>query len=161
MTHDVPNHNPYRDLILLSKDHALLLHVIIANSAIEISNIFSHQIRCSNTRSNLSLPGPIPYNIASEKDVSARIRQDALVAKQKSLKLLRHALANIETVNWEVVLAAIFLSINFELVNSGKDEWKVHVEGAMRLIDFLGLPSHASSSTMGLLHDYAVADCLM
>ncbi|KAL1959932.1 hypothetical protein VTO42DRAFT_600 [Malbranchea cinnamomea] len=163
--YDVPSHNPYRSLISLSKDHELLRHVLIANSAIEVSNILSIPpgSRRTSTLSLPLLPGPVPYcNLGSEKEILARVRRDALMAKQKTLQMLREALNDIDKVGRDVVLTCILLAINFELVSSGKDEWKVHVEGATRLIDYLGiLPSNASRSTMSSLRDYVVSDCII
>lgn len=94
-------------------------------------------------------------------EMSSRALRDALMAKQKAFQSLRQALDNVETIDREVVLTTILLSINFELVASGKDEWKVHVEGARKLIDYFQLPSGTPSSPMCQLRDYATADCLM
>lgn len=161
MTHDVPDHNPYRSLIALTRDHPHLLHIIIANSAIYLSNTFSDPLS-SATDSTLSLPtGGVEGDNLPRNDLSTRTLRDALTAKQKALRFLRQALDNIDTVDREVVLTTILLSINFELVASGKEDWKVHVEGARQLIDQFQLPSGTPDSPMGQLRDYAIADCLM
>ncbi|KAK2768720.1 hypothetical protein FQN54_000576 [Arachnomyces sp. PD_36] len=143
VSHDVPDHNPY------------------PNSAIYLSNTFSDPLNAA-TDSTLSLtlgsPGGEPH---SRNELSAKTLRDALTAKQKALQFLRQALDNVETVDREVVLTTILLSINFELVASGNDEWKVHVEGARKLIDHFQLPSGTPGSPMGQLRDYATADCLI
>ncbi|EFR03821.1 acriflavine sensitivity control protein acr-2 [Nannizzia gypsea CBS 118893] len=144
VTYDVPRHNPYRDIVPLIRDHELLLHVIVANSAIHISNMLSK----GPSRFN-GVPGQYPH-------------RDALVAKQKTLQLLNQSMDNIDAVDPEVVLTAILLSINYELVSSGKDDWKVHVEGAQKLIDYFGLPKRTDlSSAMSALRDHVVSDCLI
>jgi hypothetical protein len=161
VSHDVPNHNPYRNLISLTKNHPHLLHIIIANSAIYLSNTFSDPLSAA-TNSALPLSiGGLEDEPLSRNELSARALRDALTAKQKALAFLRQALDNIETVDREVVLTTILLSINFELVASGKEDWKVHVEGARKLIDHFQLPSGNPGSPMGQLRDYAIADCLM
>ncbi|KAM5461111.1 hypothetical protein MferCBS49748_007382 [Microsporum ferrugineum] len=144
VTYDVPRHNPYRGIVPLIRDHALLLHVIIANSAIHISNVQSKGSAQLN-----GLPGQHPHH-------------DALMAKQKTLQLLNKAMNNINAVDPEVILTAILLSINYELVSSGKDDWKVHVEGAQKLIDYFGMSRRSDlSSAMSALRDHVVSDCLI
>ncbi|KAM5445569.1 hypothetical protein MaudCBS49596_007389 [Microsporum audouinii] len=144
VTYDVPRHNPYRGIVPLIRDHALLLHVIIANSAIHISNVQSKGSAQLN-----GLPGQHPHH-------------DALMAKQKTLQLLSKAMNDINAVDPEVILTAILLSINYELVSSGKDDWKVHVEGAQKLIDYFGMSRRSDlSSAMSALRDHVVSDCLI
>ncbi|GBF61890.1 acriflavine sensitivity control protein [Trichophyton mentagrophytes] len=144
VTYDVPRHNPYRGIVPLIRDHALLLHVIVANSAIHISNVISKGSGLLN-----GVPGQYPQH-------------DALMAKQKTLQLLNQAMNDIDAVDPEVVLTAILLSINYELVSSGKDDWKVHVEGAQKLIDYFGLSKRSDlSSAMSALRDHVVSDCLI
>ncbi|KAF3481384.1 acriflavine sensitivity control protein acr-2 [Arthroderma uncinatum] len=97
--------------------------------------------------------------------ISAQLsRGHALAAKQKTLQLLNQSLSDIDNVDPEVILTAILLSINYELVSSGKDDWKVHVEGAQKLIDYFGLSRHSdlgTHSAMGALRDHVVSDCLI
>ncbi|KAK2882619.1 hypothetical protein FQN49_000158 [Arthroderma sp. PD_2] len=146
VTYDVPRHNPYRDIVPLIRENALLLQVILANSAIHISNMLS---KGSDLQNGIS---------------SQLSRRDALVAKQKTLQLLNQALSDIDRADPEVILTAILLSINYELVSSGKDDWKVHVEGAQKLIDYFGLSKCSdlgAGSVMGALRDHVVSDCLI
>lgn len=144
----------------LTKYHPHLLYIIIANSAIYLTNTFSDPMRSATDASLPSSKDSLEGETQPRNELSSRTFRDALVAKQKALQSLRQALDNVETLDREVALTTILLSINFELVSSRMDDWKVHVEGARKLIDYFQLPSGTPSSQMGQLRDYATADCL-
>lgn len=172
VTYDMPNLNPFRNLIPLTSEHAVLLHIAVANAASHMANLYSMETRSVTTAVTPSLTATSssapPENnrayhlqpVQSVNAQSARFLRDALVAKHKAIKLLRDALEHVDTVNRDVLLAAVLLFVNFELLDSGK-EWKVHVEGARRLIERFSQTDDLTSSTMtGTLRDYVVSDCL-
>lgn len=137
--YDLPGRNPIRDLIPATSEYPLLLQIMIANSAFHIYNLSREPINatiqqespklCLATycRSLQRFRGPVTSSY-----------RDALVAKQHALHLLNHSLGQIEESNVDYVLASVLLFINFELIGSGKNSWKVHADGAQRLINFLG-----------------------
>ncbi|KAL0259925.1 hypothetical protein SLS55_005668 [Diplodia seriata] len=165
VTYDMPNLNPFRDLIPLTREHAVLLHMAIANSAVHMANRYAMETQSAAVAAQ-SLKGIAPGQssvihsqpLQELSGQAARFYHDALVAKQKALRLLRHALQHVNTGNRDVLLAAIHLFANFELITSGKGDCIVHVEGARRLIECFGPES--SSPMMGKLRDYVVSDCL-
>ncbi|KAF4533954.1 Acriflavine sensitivity control protein acr-2 [Lasiodiplodia theobromae] len=163
VTYDMPNLNPFRDLIPLTREHAVLLHMAIANSAVHMANRYAMETQSAAVTAQ-SLKGfAVGQSVIQTQPLqvlngqAARFYHDALVAKQKALQLLRHALQHVNAGNRDVLLAAIHLFANFELITSGKGDCIVHVEGARRLIECFGTES---SPMMGKLRDYLISDCL-
>ena len=46
------------------------------------------------------------------------------------------------TANIDFILMTILLFVNYALVESGRDKWKVHMDGALKLIQLLGKPPY-------------------
>lgn len=155
MTYDIPSHNPYRNLISLTRDHPFLLQAVIANSAIHLANLHSSP----PSLDICGIVGDNPVHVATEKVL--KFRRDAFTAEQKALQLLRGAPNPTHGVERDVILSTILLFINFELMSSGKNRWKVHVEGARKIISNFQPRKGSQGAETGMLHDYVVADCLM
>jgi hypothetical protein len=68
--------------------------------------------------------------------------RDALAAKTNALSLLAQSVASVTPANIDLVLVTILLFVNYTLVESGKDKWKVHMDGALSLIKLLGEPPY-------------------
>ncbi|KAK1574726.1 fungal-specific transcription factor domain-containing protein [Colletotrichum navitas] len=137
---DLPDRNPFRSLIPLTKAHPLLQHIIVAASAAHMSNL---------SRALSSDP---------ESDLNARqALTDALVAKQKALRLLSSALQDIGGTGGDVVLSSVLFFVNVELMESGRDGWKPHLEGAGRIMSYLSPVGMADSA----LRDYVMSDCFI
>lgn len=91
---------------------------------------------------------------------------DALSARAQAIKLLKLALDNIDESNRPAILAAVVFFVNFDLIDSGRGGWKVHLEAAGSLIRSLqGDPRPANqakslNATTMRLGDMVVADCL-
>ena len=148
MSYDVPDRNPFRGLIALTTGNPLLQHIIVAASAAHMSNLIRP-----------SLPPLVePYLQVVSPTTSADSRrawQDALIAKHKALRLMHHAVQNIDSVGVDVVLAASLFFINVELIESGKHGWKAHLEGAGKIMGLLGPAEGAVRD----LRDYMLSDC--
>ncbi|KAL0943025.1 acriflavine sensitivity control protein acr-2 [Colletotrichum truncatum] len=140
---DVPDRNPFRSLVPLTRAHPLLQHILVAASAAHMSNL-----------SRAVSSDPVA-------DLNARqALTDALVAKHKALRLLSAAIQNIGSsggVGGDVVLAAVLFFVNVELIESGKHGWKPHLEGAGRIMAFL--PPLGSSDEA--LRNYVMSDCFI
>lgn len=134
------NRNPYLNLLQLTNEHAFLQQIIIAVSAAHMCN--------------LSRPwlGPNSY---IRKEAPKKLLMDALVAKQKGLQMMPEALRNIDTIGADVILATVLFLINSELIESGWQSWRPHLEGAKKLLNMM--EPYASFDTT--LRDYIVADC--
>ncbi|CAM1509496.1 Fc.00g032350.m01.CDS01 [Cosmosporella sp. VM-42] len=137
VSYDLPGRNPFRDLIPLTKPHPLIFHTLVAVSAAHMSNLTRIQS---------------PHN----PDAS-RALVDALIAKQAALRLLSKAINDVGSVDADVILAAILFFVNIELIESGKEAWMAHLEGAMR---FMAALKPAADSTTAL-RDYVMSDCLI
>jgi hypothetical protein len=111
--HDTLGHNPFRDFIAMSYDHPALLHIIIANSALHMSN--AAQKYPTPSTSGFASP-PNLLGLAIGVIEQSKFYIDAMTAKQQALGLLRCALLDLDTVNIDVTLAVIFLFINFDLI---------------------------------------------
>jgi len=130
---------------------------VIANAAIHLSNLHSSPPSldiCSNAKGTRR-------SILAPTDTVAQFRRDAFHAEQKALQLLREAPQPTRGVERDVILSTILLFINFELMSSGKDRWKVHVQGARKIIANFQPRKESTVGETGMLHDYVVADCLM
>jgi hypothetical protein len=146
--YDIPNHNPFRELIPLIHQHPMLLHIIVANSALHMSN--SSQGLMSTDRS----PSPVSQNGMDLMSCSSSLADQrasyyhALRAKQKALCLLGSALQSPMPMNDDVILAVVLLFIEFELLDSGRDDWKHHISGAKAIIEKLCQPKTLTSTAM-------------
>lgn len=69
MTYDIPSLNPFRDLIPLTREHAVLLHIAIANGASHLANLQSMEVQKASTTPTLSLAN----TAASEEVLSRRL----------------------------------------------------------------------------------------
>lgn len=82
---------------------------------------------------------------------------DALVAKHKALQLMPSAIQNIDSVGTVIVLAAALFLVNVELLESGKNSWKPHLEGAARILSLIQPLALFDES----LKDYIMSDCIV
>ncbi|KAG6192646.1 hypothetical protein E4U27_002379 [Claviceps purpurea] len=150
VSHDLPDRNPFRGLIPLTRAHPLLQHIIVAASASHMSNL----VRAPLTSRN----GEVGENLrAIIHQASRRALNDALLAKATALGLMRGAVENMKTTGADVILAAALFFINVELIESGKHGWKAHLEGAGRIMSLLQ-PTVGAETT---LRDYMLSDCFI
>jgi hypothetical protein len=141
---DQPNHNPFRTIVPLASNFSFLSAIVIATGAMHLAALNSYQNH--PTRPELI---------------------DALVAKDKAIRLLRSALADHRDINppqtRAVLLAATVFFINIDLIDSGKGGWQAHMEAAIALMSNLhsGSPNlNALSPSLVSLVDAIAADCL-
>ncbi|KAF2182101.1 hypothetical protein K469DRAFT_587513 [Zopfia rhizophila CBS 207.26] len=159
--YDGPGHNPIRDLIPATSAHPLLLQVMIANSAFHVHNLSRELIDASIYQANRT-----PCLMAYYRSVSRfggpfkSSYRDALIAKQRSLSLLSQTVTLVDGTNFDVVLVSILLLINYDLIESGKDSWKVHMEGARKLISLVGNSSFQPQN-MSRLRTCLLSDMLV
>jgi hypothetical protein len=141
--HDLQRQNPFRGLIPLSGDHPVLCYIIVANSALHLANSTRNDVSTQDVRQGSSL----------------QAYKDALVAKHKALQLLSEALTNSDTVNSDVILASIMLFIKFELLDSGRNGWKFHTEGARQLMVYLSQNGKQRLSALNGLRNCLISNC--
>lgn len=137
--YDGPGHNPIRDLIPATSGHPLLLNIMIANSAFHVYNFSREPLRPSKYQETSRTSVTAYYHAVSPYGGPFQSSyRDALVAKQAGLSLLCQSLAALNDMNFDIVFAAVLLFIYYELVESGRESWKVHFEGARKLMTLLG-----------------------
>lgn len=161
VVYDGPGQNPIRDLVPATSAYPLLLQIILANSAYHVFNISRDQMGQSPYQQERKpclvayyqavgkFGGPLKYSY-----------RDALVAKQQALSLLAQSVASVNESNIDLILVVILLFINYDLIESGQDKWKVHMEGARKLINLLGTPPFTqrpmSKLRLSMLSDFLV-----
>jgi hypothetical protein len=87
--------------------------------------------------------------------------RDALVAKQRALYLLKSALTSIASVDIDVTLAVVLLFIEFELIDSGQDNWRHHLNGAITVIETLCRLNVSTQTAMSPLRSCLISNCLV
>lgn len=158
--HDGPDCNPFRELIPLSISHPFLLHIIIATSAVHMSNISHPKI----TALPPSLMDPAAYlqYLRTTDGLSRQAFLDSLVAKERAIRELRVVLQNPEAADSGVLLAAVLFFVNFELIDLGREGWKKHLQGARRILNLLiPEPDQTMIASRTVLHDCVISDFVM
>lgn len=161
--YDSPKQNPFRDLILLTTQHAVLLNIIIANSALNMSNASQ---RSAVGSFSLGLqPRPTTRTIlqlrSSSTSQSFSWYQDALIAKQRALRFLNSVLNNVNSTSIDVALGSVLLFTEFELADFGTKDWRLHVHGARALINYVKETYKLHYSNMSSLRRCLISNCLV
>ncbi|KAF2643887.1 hypothetical protein P280DRAFT_392554 [Massarina eburnea CBS 473.64] len=141
VVYDVPGQNPMRELISAITAHPSLLQIILANSAFHVFNISSDPESQSSYQQDQK-PCLVAYYRAVGRfggPMKSSYR-DALLAKQQALSLLAEGIASVNESNIDLLLVVILFFINYDLIESGKDKWKVHMDGAQKIINLLATP---------------------
>jgi Fungal specific transcription factor domain len=161
--YDVPKHNPFYDLIPLTKQHEVLLHIIIANSALHMSNASQKLLISDMTAFPVQYRPNTLDSTSSSSSIIQRPKsyRDALAAKQRALHLLNSALNDMPSADIDVTLAVVLLFIEFELIDSGKDNWRRHVNGARTIIDILLGSNKLAHTAMSSLRSCLISNCLV
>jgi Fungal specific transcription factor domain len=157
-----PTQNPFQDLIPASNKHEILLQLIIAISALHVSNAAQKQLiydTMRRLRSRGSTQGAASSSLSSIR--WAEPYRHALTAKQRALHLFNTALNVFTLADLDVTLAAVLLFIQLELVDSGKDSWKWHINGVSKLIDVLGGWNGLAHPTSTPLRRCLISNCLV
>jgi hypothetical protein len=149
--YDGPGQNPIRDLIPATTAYPSLLQIILANSAFHVFNITRDPVGQSPYQQEQK-PCLVAYyqNISRFGGPMKTSYADALLAKQQALSLLAQSVASVNPLNIDLVLVVILLFINYALIESGQDKWKVHMDGARRLINLLGEAPYTQQPMSGL-----------
>ena len=161
--YDIPKHNPFRELVPLTDQHPVLLQIIIANSALHMSNACQKSLVLDTTsdpvRNHTGLPGsPCLTSSACPRPDSYN---DALAAQQRALYLLKIALTSIASVDIDVTLAVVLLFVEFELIDSGRDNWRYHINGARTIIKTLCGSNISTQTAMSPLRRCLISNCLV
>ncbi|KAI4854657.1 hypothetical protein E4T44_00009 [Aureobasidium sp. EXF-8845] len=130
--YDSTQQNPFCDLVPLTQQHPLLLQIIIANSALHVFNSARKHMKSNDRGSEKSLQ--------CRNLLISRPYFDHLTAKHRALNMLRNALIDLDITDSDVILAVMILFVELELLDSGRNNWKHHIEGARTIIAILCKP---------------------
>ncbi|KAJ6447231.1 hypothetical protein O9K51_02006 [Purpureocillium lavendulum] len=158
---DGPGNNPFRELIPLTTRHPLLLHILVATSAIHWSNLFRP---ITTIPTGLTDPGGYLAQLRAKDLVSRAALIDALTAKQTAMLHLRQVLDTLDPAGSEVALAAMHFFIRFDLIDlerKGDKGWLTHLDGARSILALLSPAAAAASSSSRMLRDCVIADCFI
>ncbi|KAM3450887.1 hypothetical protein NHJ6243_009715 [Beauveria neobassiana] len=150
VSRDIPEGNPFRNLLPQAGAHPLLQNTIVATSAIHMSH-FLRPPSCRSGNDNGGLAA-----LGSDERCQRAYRH-ALAAKHKALGMMRDAVVNIHLVDCGAVLASVFFLVDLELMEPGRVSWKAHLKGAGKILS-LFQPTLARA---GPLADYISADYLI
>ncbi|KAJ4286611.1 hypothetical protein N0V88_007975 [Collariella sp. IMI 366227] len=134
---DQHDQNPFRFILPLVGHFDFLEPILVATGAMHLA----------------ALNGP-------EGQLSKPELVDALVAKDKAIRLLRSAVDTMTPANQAMVLAATVFFINLDLIDSGKGEWQAHIEAACTLMLAQLKQTHGLDQSLMSLVDAIAADCL-
>jgi hypothetical protein len=158
--YDEPRSNPFRALISWTQEYVGLRHIIVAVAALHASN--SSQMLASWAQSSARQnPKNTTFvtDLYSQPESSYRI---ALHAKHQALAMLRSdALKSFTVYSLDVVLAIVLLFIEFELINSGLNDWAHHIKGARPLIRRAYAEWHLQPHLMTDMRRCLIANCLV
>lgn len=129
--------NPFRSVVMLLRDHDYLRETILATAAV-------HKVSLQRCHGQ-------PY---SQELI------DALAAKGRAYRLLRQALNNLDAINTPVVMIAVVFFINFDLIDTGRGNWKTHIEAAGSLITSISRFRTQMPPSVAQIADVVVADCV-
>jgi hypothetical protein len=161
VVYDMPGGNPMRDIIPATSAYPLLLQIIVANSAFHVFNITQNPMGQSSYQGEQSPTVMAYYQAVSRFGGPLKSSyRDALVAKQQALGLLAKSVSSVNTSNIDLILVTILLFVNYALVESGRDKWKVHMDGALKLIKLLGEPPYLQRP-MSRLRQTILSDLLV
>lgn len=155
--YDIPKHNRFRDLIPMAHQHEVLLHTIIAVSALHLSHSARSRRLAAEGKPVLASVQPV-HDVAFE---AVKSNGDALLAKQRALGLLRSTLDHIKPANVDVILATVLLFIEYELLYSGRDGWFCHLQGAKAIIEEYCTPQLLWETQMSPLRSFLISNCIV
>ena len=121
-----------------------LLQIMIATAALHMANA------CAKASTSLGRNADTPQ--------SRRHRCDALIAKQRSLRFLRSALGDVVRQDLDATLATVLLSIELDLIDSGRNDWKFHMDGARVLVDAIDVSDVRRGNAASPLRTFLVSN---
>jgi hypothetical protein len=134
---DQLDRNPFRVIIPLAAKFDFLEAIVVATGAMHMAALHGYQDQPG--RSELL---------------------DALVAKDRAIRLLRSAIDQVTPANQAMVLAATVFLVNIDLIDSGKGGWQAHIEAASSLLSSLHGPLLDLDPSLMACVDAIAADCL-
>lgn len=135
--HDLPGQNPFRDLMSTIGSSPLLVKSMLAAAARHITNYTNYTTTFSPSWSAITSAS------VQDLQMSNSSKYHAYYYKQIALAQLRKDLesntgSGIEN---DIIVASISLFIWIDLLEAGKNTWRIHLEGMKRLVGLKESPS--------------------
>lgn len=146
--------NHFRGLIPLAHQNPALLHIIVANSAMRMSHMQQQNVKSHAT-------GQLDTSPSALRLSRSRSASYALEAKYRSLSLLCTILSGNAAIQSDITLAVVLLFIELELLDSGRDNWTHHINGARRIIEKLCDTNALWEQPMTSLRKFLISNCLV
>lgn len=131
----------------------MLQHIIVATAALHMVN--------AARNNEPSKPADGDTIFATSCPSRSRVYHDALEAKQRALEMLSAALMGGSTADRDIILACIMLFIMFELLDSGVNDWRFHMDGARQLMGYLHDNALSANSTLRDIRSVLTANCMV
>ncbi|PHH49451.1 Acriflavine sensitivity control protein acr-2 [Ceratocystis fimbriata CBS 114723] len=131
VAHDAHDVNPFRDIIPIAMEHPVLMSLLIATSAMHISNMYQPPLTGLPLHSSL---GEYFATLRSNHPEARRAFMDGLAAKQRAIMHMRSVVANSDNNNRELAIMAAYFFVNIELIDFGTGGWRSHLQGGSKLL---------------------------
>ncbi|RTE74716.1 hypothetical protein BHE90_010856 [Fusarium euwallaceae] len=148
---DLPDRNPFRHLVPMGVQHPILHQAMIAAASAHMSNL----LKAPLTGEPASISNLAHLNDSAE--ASHRALMHSFQARQRSLRLLHMAIENLDSCERIIILTTILLLINIELIESGRQSWMPHLEGAIQLF----LHTIPAERDEGALEKFVISDLII
>lgn len=142
----------------------LILNCILATSASHATNYLYPSSFLSDTNSPLA----VPCSSTGIQPVPKPSLYYALLYKQRVLTQLRKDIQDPSGLHGDLLIAPIALLVWIEMIESGKDTWRIHLNGLKKLTEMRdeGIAnkiggSRDASSPSPLVHSYFFDTCIM
>ncbi|OBT72123.1 hypothetical protein VF21_09168 [Pseudogymnoascus sp. 05NY08] len=162
--YDISGNNPFRGLMAMIRSSPLILNCILATSASHATNYLYPSFFLSDTNSPLA----VPCSSTGIQPVPKPSFYYALLYKQRVLTQLRKDIQDPAGLHGDLVIAPIALLVWIEMIESGKDTWRIHLNGLKRLTEMRdeGIAneiggSRDASSPSPLVHSYFFDTCII
>ncbi|CRG92602.1 Acriflavine sensitivity control protein acr-2 [Talaromyces islandicus] len=159
--------NPYRELISYIGESPVLTDSLAAIGAIHHAYMCSNEYQFSSSSDNeatemhgslLSL-GRHPVSFSAQPS-NAKAFSHFLSLKQRALRQLSIDVSHASTRNDDRTIAAIFVLILLDALESGNGAWKYHLEGAKSILRDRLLTANHSATTEGI-DTFVIDSCLI
>ncbi|PGH03703.1 hypothetical protein AJ79_07285 [Helicocarpus griseus UAMH5409] len=153
---EVPNNNPYRRLLqMVNASPALCAATVAVGACHNLHALhYSGQSSFYNATSKHRTSSEDGEEFRRSPNPNVRSTyQHMLMFKHRALHHLKRSLSDPKTRRDEVTIATVLLLIILDMVESGRGAWKLHVEGAKKLLETrLGSPSEDTTELSALTY---------
>lgn len=160
--------NPYRELIPYIGESAVLTDSLAAIGAIHHAYMFNNDYQppqlsvneTTETSESILTLGRNPVSFSAQP-INAKAFSHFLALKQRALRQLSIDVSQASTRNDDRTVAAIFVLILLDAIESGNGAWKYHLEGAKSILRDRLLLTANHPATTGGIDTFVIDSCLI